>query len=209
MSTIWFNGGLFLSLCVITMAFEWRSYIEPVDENFDRKAIQLDDEPPITILDPPKQPKPKVIKPIEVKNNDPEVITPPDFSLDIDEPIIDIPVFSPPEEPAPEPPLNLYEVEIEPMPVGGFEKFYEFVRDNIKYPSKARSLGIEGKVFAQFVIDQHGNVTNVEILRGIGAGCDEEVLRIMNMAPKWNPGKQRGKAVKVKMVLPINFEIGK
>ena len=66
-------------------------------------------------------------------------------------------------------------------------------------------MGIGGRVFVEFIVEKDGSITNVRTLKGIGAGCDEEAVRVVGMAPKWNPGKQRGKAVRQKMVLPIIF----
>jgi len=68
-------------------------------------------------------------------------------------------------------------------------------------------MGIEGKVFVEFVIEKDGSITDVKAIKGIGAGCDEEAVRILQSAPNWKPGKQRGKPVRQKMVLPISFKL--
>jgi protein TonB len=78
----------------------------------------------------------------------------------------------------------------------------------MKYPAQARRMGVEGKVFVQFVIGKDGSINDVKIIKGIGAGCDEEAARVMQSAPPWNPGKQRGKAVKQRYTLPIIFKLG-
>jgi protein TonB len=69
-------------------------------------------------------------------------------------------------------------------------------------------MGIEGKVFVEFVINRDGSVTEVRAIKGIGAGCDEEAVRVIQNSPKWNPGKQRGKPVRQRMVLPVTFRLG-
>jgi protein TonB len=69
-------------------------------------------------------------------------------------------------------------------------------------------MGIEGKVYVQFVVDKDGTLTDIKALKGIGAGCDEEAVRVIGGSPKWKPGKQRGRPVKVRMVLPIIFKLG-
>ena len=84
---------------------------------------------------------------------------------------------------------------------------HEYVRKKLKYPSQARRMGIEGKVFIQFVVGKDGEITEVKVIRGVGAGCDEEAARVIKSSPKWTPGKQRGQAVKVRMVLPITFKL--
>lgn len=72
---------------------------------------------------------------------------------------------------------------------------------------QALTLNIEGRVFVQFVVGKDGSLTDVTVIRGIGGGCDEEAIRVLKGAPGWKPGKQRGKPVRVKMVLPITFKI--
>jgi len=98
-------------------------------------------------------------------------------------------------------------VEEQPVPEGGMKTFYEYVVMNMKYPAEARRQGITGRVFVQFVVDTDGSITEVETLKGIGKACDEEAERIVKNALAWNPGRQDGKAVKVKMVLPITFKL--
>jgi periplasmic protein TonB len=99
-------------------------------------------------------------------------------------------------------------VEDQPQPKGGMAAFYEYVGKNLKYPAQARRMGIEGKVFVEFVVDKDGTITDVKAIKGIGAGCDEEAIRVIQLAPKWSPGKQRGRPVKVRMILPITFKLG-
>lgn len=99
-------------------------------------------------------------------------------------------------------------VENPPLPVGGVEGWNQYLASNIKYPASAREKGIEGMVVVAFVVDREGKISNAEILKGIGGGCDEEALRVINAAPNWEPGQQRGKDVNVRMRLPIQFQLG-
>lgn len=71
----------------------------------------------------------------------------------------------------------------------------------------ARESGIQGTVYVTFVVERNGNVTDVRVLRGIGGGCDEEAVRVIKAMPKWNPGKQRGKPVRVQFNMPIKFTL--
>ena len=98
---------------------------------------------------------------------------------------------------------------VERMPEfpGGEQAMYDFIGKNIRYPSKAIDANITGKVFVNFVIDKKGNVTNIKILKGLGYGCDEEVIRVFSIMPVWTPGKQKGKKVKVSFNVPINFSL--
>ena len=96
----------------------------------------------------------------------------------------------------------------QPEPADGMREFYQFIGENIKYPAQARRMGIEGKVFVQFVVNKYGVLTDIKTLKGIGAGCDEEARRVVAEAPEWQPGTTAdGKPVSVRMVLPVTFEL--
>jgi len=84
---------------------------------------------------------------------------------------------------------------------------YAFLYGEIKYPFEAKELGIQGKVYVSFIVETDGSVSTVELLRGIGGGCDEEAIRVVKMMPKWSPGKQGGVAVRVKFSLPVKFTL--
>lgn len=98
-------------------------------------------------------------------------------------------------------------VEKKPEYPGGEAAMYKFIDKHIKYPKKARKEGIEGIVYVQFIIDKEGNITKAKVIKGIGYGCDEEALRVVNKMPKWTPGTQRGKPVQVTFTLPFNFKL--
>jgi TonB family protein len=99
--------------------------------------------------------------------------------------------------------------KVEKMPEfpGGEDAMNDFLSRNLSYPAMAKEQGIQGKVWIGFMVDKFGNVENVEILRGIGGGCDEEAKRVVEMMPRWNPGTQDGKPVNVKFRFPINFNL--
>lgn len=98
-------------------------------------------------------------------------------------------------------------VEEQPGYPGGDESRIKYLQDNIKYPDEAKELGVQGKVFVTFVVEVDGSITDVRVLRGIGAGCDEEAIRVVRNMPKWIPGKQRGVPVRVQFNLPIKFTL--
>ncbi len=98
-------------------------------------------------------------------------------------------------------------VEDQPVPKEGYEAFYNFIGQNLKYPEVAKEKGLEGKVYVQFIVDVSGDITDVKAVKGIGGGCDEEAIRVIAMSEDWNPGLQRGQPVKVRMVVPINFAL--
>ena len=83
------------------------------------------------------------------------------------------------------------------------------IKANLKYPEEAQKNKVQGQVVVEFVIDTNGAVINPVIKKGIGSGCDEEALRVVSLMPAWIPGKQDGQNVKVRMILPVVFQISK
>jgi len=90
---------------------------------------------------------------------------------------------------------------------GGFEAMAKFLGKNMKYPAQARRMGVEGNVFVSFVIDKEGNISDPQVIKGISAECDKEALRVVKLMPPWKPGKQNGKPVRCRFVLPIKFKL--
>lgn len=208
---MWLSLGLLVSLGLIFTAFEWKSYDEAaimdlgtVDNDFE-ELIEI----PITEQPPPPPPKVKEIEIIEVPDEE-EIEEEIELDLDVEvteETVVEEMVFE--EEPEEEEVDEIFEiVEDQPVPQGGMQAFYKYVGKNMNYPNQARRMGVEGKVFVQFVVDKDGSLTDIKAVKGIGAGCDEEAVRVLKAAPKWTPGKQRGRAVKVRMILPITFKLG-
>lgn len=98
-------------------------------------------------------------------------------------------------------------VESQPEFIGGMTALRDFLSQNLRYPSAAQRSNVQGKVFLSFTIETDGSLSNINVIRGIGFGCDEEALRVMKLMPKWKPGKQSGRAVRVKFNLPIVFSL--
>ena len=90
---------------------------------------------------------------------------------------------------------------------GGDEAYYEFLSKNMVYPAMAKEQEIQGRVWVGFTVQKDGSITDVKIIRGIGGGCDEEVVRVMKLMPKWKPGKQAGKEVICTFRMPVNFTL--
>ena len=128
----------------------------------------------------------------------------------VSEGVIDAPAEeAPPAVVEEEKPVEIFRVvEQKPEFEGGEAGLLKYVAENVKYPAIARENGIEGKVIVQFVVDEAGNVSQANVIRGIGGGCDQEALRVVGtMSGKWKPGKQRGRPVKVWFTLPIAFKL--
>lgn len=98
-------------------------------------------------------------------------------------------------------------VEQEPLFPGGMQKLAEYLKTNLKYPAVARDNQVQGKVFVNFIVEKDGSLTDVKIVRGIGSGCDEEAQRLIKSSPKWRPGIQNGRAVRVYYTMPISFSL--
>lgn len=98
-------------------------------------------------------------------------------------------------------------VENDPEFPGGINALYSYLAANIKYPKVAQENGITGKVHVTFVVEKDGRLTDIKILRDIGGGCGAEVVRVVKTMPRWNPGKQRGKPVRVQFNLPVDFNL--
>lgn len=98
-------------------------------------------------------------------------------------------------------------VEQKPEYPDGEAAMLKFIYENIKYPPIARENGVEGTVYVRFVVEKDGSVSNTEIVRDIGAGCGEEAMRVVKKFPRWNPGKQRGRPVRVYFNLPVKFKL--
>jgi protein TonB len=203
------NIGLAISLALTLMAFEWKSIEEKIVylPEIDGEPIDVI-EMPLTDIPPPPPPpiqQPQIIeKPDDEEiNEEVEVIFESSFE---DETVIEDIVFQD------EPPLEVAEEYVDwasqmPVPLNGLKEYYKFISKNIKYPNQARRMGIEGKVFVQFVVNKEGAVTGIKTVKGIGAGCDEEAERVIGIAPHWKPGKQGARRVNVRMILPIHFNL--
>ena len=107
---------------------------------------------------------------------------------------------------APEPDVYLT-AEKMPEPPGGHAALQRYLRQHTRYPEAARRQRVEGKVFVSFAVAPTGQLTDVQLLKGIGAGCDEEALRLIRQLPTWTPGRQNGRAVAVRYTLPVTFQL--
>ena len=98
-------------------------------------------------------------------------------------------------------------VDTQPSFPGGMSAFYKYVGQNMTYPKEAKRMGVEGKVVLTFVVDKTGQIKDIEVLKGIGSGCDQEAIRVLKSSPKWTPGIQKGKVVSTKIMIPLIFRL--
>ena len=204
--------GMVISLLIAWLAFEHKNYDKrEIDESLLNREIVEDLE--MTEITKQEEQKPQPVElpkqttQLEIVQDDVEVEDI-EINAEVDQQeVIEeyVPVEVEEEEVQEQ---EIFQI-VEEMPSfpGGEAKLMEYVAKNIKYPQIARETGIQGRVFVGFVVEPDGSISNVKLLRGIGGGCDEEAMRVIKSLPKWKPGKQRGKAVRVSYMLPVNFKL--
>jgi protein TonB len=210
-----------------------KGFIPEKEDELIMKEITLAEPPPIDPTKPPPPPPPKVEPPPirdqikfvpPVVKKDEEVIEEEiiatveelkeaDIATEnregeeggIDESLLEeeVPIAAVEEAPKEEEPFAY--VEQMPSFPDGQDAMYKWIYDRIKYPAIARENGISGQVIVQFVVTKDGDIQKAKVVRGIGGGCDDEALRVVNAMPKWKPGKHNGRAVPVTFTLPIKF----
>ena len=212
--TLFLEIGLTFALLVALAAFNWKSY-EKQEAVFTQTAVMETPEDVIiqtaenTPPPPPPEPEVQMSEDIQVVDDDVELknelviqdandISKPDIpvvkiEIQVEEEVVEEEIFT--------------VVEEEPSFPGGVDKMYEYLYANIKYPQVAKENNITGRVYLTFVVEKDGSIANPKILRDIGGGCGNEALRVIKSMPKWSPGKQRGKAVRVQFNLPVVFDL--
>lgn len=204
--------GVLASLAVCLIAFEWTT-VPNRDVTFKGTGIDgyFEEEMVNTFRKKKENPmKPPTPEPLDftIRSNDVQLE---DEFLDWDseyDPFekMNIDMYDVPEE---KPEEDVFTI-VEDMPTfenGGLSAFARYVNRNLKYPSVAAEHGIEGKVFIQFIVNEKGNVTDVNTIRGTDPVLDSEAMRVVQGSPQWIPGRQRGMPVKVRFVIPVNFKL--
>jgi protein TonB len=205
--------GLVVALSVILVAFEWTKG-ESKDDNEDVVAeIQFEDEMmQITRREEPKpEPKPeqpKVAEVLDIVDDDVEIEDDFDFDMEAtDDTQYDFTSMIGDDEEEIDEEEVFFIVEDMPTFNGGdpATEFRKYIAQNLRYPEIAAENGISGRVIVQFAVDRTGQVVDAVVVRSIDPALDKEAIRVVMSSPKWTPGKQRGKAVKVLFTFPINF----
>ena len=199
--------GLAVSLAFVWTAFEYKSY-DSSSEMFYTQTVFTEDDDFIIQTDRQKEVKPpevKVITKILIIDN-PDVEVPDiEFTAEIgmDDPIEDQFLVGDDIDEYDEKKIFVT-VEDNPVFPGGEEALLRYL-GGTRYPQMAVESGTQGIVHTSFVVEKDGSISNVELVRGIGNGCDEEALRMITNMPNWSPGKQRGLPVRVRYIVPIRF----
>lgn len=210
---IFLEVGLIVALGLSLAAFEWKSPVKkieitqswnPVIEDVIIKNPVIENKKPL--------PQPVLVPVIRIVDNNTEVMNNLEINADI-KPDEIAPVYSAPatvdleEEKSVDNDETFMVVEKMPEFPGGISALQAFLAKNIQFPAAAAETDVQGTVYVYFVVEKDGSISNIRILRGIGAGCDEEAERVISMLPKWKPGEQRGKPVKVSYNIPVIFKL--
>ena len=206
--------GYVLILAAVFVAFEWTErdkqvttdtgVVEPI---FEEEMIPITEEAEQKQAPPPPE-APKVEEVIQIAENDADVEETTIKSSEDDNTAVEIKYIEPvveEEEPVEE---EIFMV-VEQMPEfpGGMAELMKFLSKNIKYPTIAQENGIQGRVIVQFVVNQDGSIVDPVVMRSVDPYLDKEALRVISSMPKWKPGMQRGKAVRVKYTVPVTFRL--
>ena len=204
--------GLVVVLPLVLIAFEWTSTDVNVDLEAAEEEVAVEEEIiPITsqeeVKPPPPPPPPAVADILNIVDDDVEL----DLELEImdtemnQDAMVDFTVvYEVPEETREDGEIFIIVEEMPEFP-GGEGELQKYLASSVRYPVIAQENGIQGRVYIQFVIKPRGEVTNVTILRGVDPSLDREAVRVVEAMPKWKPGKQRNRPVRVSYTVPINF----
>ncbi len=206
--------GLVVILVAALVAFNVKTYDKEEKVQFERQASEEQEEIIIQTqqeeLPPPPPPEqPEVSTEFEVVEDEAEIKNELVVNAEVTEETKNIEITPVKiEEEEEEEEVQIFTVvENDPEFPGGMEALYKYLRDNIKYPQLARDNNITGKVYVTFVVERDGSIANPRVLKDIGGGCGAEAIRVVKSMPKWKPGKQRGKAVRVQFNLPVSFNL--
>jgi protein TonB len=210
---LFFNIGLLVTMLLTVRAFTYKVEDKTNLDNLAKNQNTTEEILEVPPTEQPPPPPPKIQQPQIIEVPDEEEIEE-EIEINMDNEItedtrVEVITIQPVDEPKEDPNEIFLVVEESAAPIGGMSAFYEYVGKKMqgKYPAQARRMGIEGKVFVEFVVNRDGSIVDVRAMKGIGAGCDELAVKVVQEAPAWKPGKQRGKPVRQKMVLPITFKL--
>ena len=213
--TLFTEIGLVVALLVVWGAFSYSTKEKAVASlGEDTQVVEVEDMVPITEETPPPPPEaPKIpvlsdqidIVEDDIKVDDNFMSLEDDASLGVE--IMDY-VEEVKEEVVEEEAIPFQLVEEKPSFNGGdANEFSKWVNSKLQYPEIAKENGVQGRVTLQFTVNPDGSVSNVKVLRGVDSSLDKEAVRVVSMSPKWKPGKQRDRAVKVTYTFPVIFRL--
>ena len=204
--------GLVFVLSLVYVALEWTKREVTKYEVTDTEFL-FEEEVDIqqTTQETPPPPPPPAVQEVEVLNVVEDNVETESIEVNTeDDKAEEVVIAAPVEAPQEEEEEEVVFVVVESMPEfpGGQQALFKYLSENVKYPVIAQENGIQGRVICQFVVNKDGSIVDVEVVRSGGdASLDKEAVRVIKSMPKWKPGKQRGKAVRVKYTVPVNFKL--
>ena len=204
--------GLVFVLSLVYVALEWTEREVTKYEVTDTEFL-FEEEVEIqqTSQETPPPPPPPAVQEVEVLNVVEDNVETESIEVNTeDDKEQEVVIAAPVEAPVEEEEEEVVFVVVESMPEfpGGQQALFKYLSENVKYPVIAQENGIQGRVICQFVVNKDGSIVDVEVVRSGGdASLDKEAVRVIKTMPKWKPGKQRGKAVRVKYTVPVNFKL--
>ena len=204
--------GLAFVLSICYVALEWTEREVTKYEVADTEFL-FEDEIDIqqTTQETPPPPPPPAVQEVEVLNVVEDDVETETIEINTeDDKDVEVVIAPPVEAPVEGEEEEVIFVVVESMPEfpGGAQAMMRYIAENIKYPVIAQENGIQGRVICQFVVEKDGKVSDIQVVRSSGeASLDKEAQRVIGSMPKWKPGKQRGKPVRVKYTLPVNFRL--
>lgn len=207
--SLFFQSGLIVSLAVVLFAFEWKSFDSGNHDFVSTDFVLIEDELP-PVVQEKKQEKKLERADVKAVEDDQKDVKDVDINVEDDQKKEAKKYIPVKKDPIDDPDIGddkiVYRV-VEDMPLfpGGDDAMFSYLAHNIQYPMAAKETGIQGTVHLTFVIETDGSISNVGLLRGIGGGCDEEAMRVVRNMPRWTPGNQQGRPVRVQFTLPVKF----
>ena len=203
--------GLVFVLSLVYVALEWTEQEVTKYEVTDTEFL-FEEEVEIqqTTQETPPPPPPPAVQEVEVLNVVEDNVETETIEVTTEETETEVVIAAPVEAPVEEEEEEVVFVVVESMPEfpGGQQALFKYLSENVKYPVIAQENGIQGRVICQFVVNKDGSIVDVEVVRSGGdPSLDKEAIRVIKSMPKWKPGKQRGKAVRVKYTVPVNFKL--
>lgn len=212
----WLLVGYVIVLAFMFIAFEWTERDVKIDTSQAVTDLVFEEEIEIPIteqpeqLPPPPQEAPSIAETLTIVDDDTEVEETEIASTEETGQAMEIKYVAPTVEEEEDPEeQTIFEVveQMPEFPNGGMAGLMQFLSKNIEYPTIAQENGTQGRVTVQFVVNKDGSIVDAKVLRGVDPYLDKEALRVINSMPKWKPGMQRGKPVRVKYTVPVMFRL--
>ena len=211
----WLLVGYVIVLAFMFIAFEWTKRDIKIDTSqaitdlvFEEEIIPITEQPEMATPPPPPE-APTIVETLTIVDDDMDIESTEIASSEETGQAVEIAYVPPTVEEEEVEEQEIFEVveQMPEFPNGGMAGLMQYLSKNIKYPTIAQENGTQGRVTVQFVVNADGSIVDAKVIRGVDPYLDKEALRVINSMPKWKPGMQRGKAVRVKYTVPVMFRL--